>query len=460
MPGMLSPFLLIFVVLALILVMLPGMLCGARQKGEGSFSLGGRKAGTGLVAGAIVSSSIGGGATIGTAQLAFTDGLVAWCFTLGLGLGLGLLGLFYARRLRESGLETVPQFLALRYGASSEPVVGLISCCGIFFACASSVLPGIGLLASLIGMPPWEAGFLLMALMLAYVLVGGQKGAGLSGLLKSALLWLALAYAAYGAWQGIHGNTAATPAMFSLFSRGASYTWSCLGAASVGVITAQMYIQALFSAVNIKAAVRGAYLGAAITIPVGLMASLVGIFMRLHHPETPPILALPYFLLLEMPPWAGGLALGGILLCVISSAAVQSLSMGTMISRDLIGSILHIQNERFLQILNRSTIIFSTVLVVWFCLIHFNSSILTWNYLSVALRGGGIFLPLTLAVFCRRSLISPTWVMISMLLSTACSLVAATQWNMPPLGIGLASSALTLLVGWAIGRAKKNSPAP
>lgn len=58
------------------------------------FSVGGRSAGVPLVAGGIAGTCVGGGATVGTAQLAATAGLSAWWFTIGSGVGLIIMGLF------------------------------------------------------------------------------------------------------------------------------------------------------------------------------------------------------------------------------------------------------------------------------------------------------------------------------------------------------------------------------
>lgn len=247
----------VFLLIAIMLVMGTGIGVGLRQRRSGAagFSLGGRKANARVVAGAIAGSSIGGGATVGTAQLAFTDGMVAWCFMLGIGLGLALLGTFYARALRCSKMETVPQFLRCHYGRGAETAVCLISVCGIFFACASSVLPGAGMISSVLGIPYALSATLACLLVVLYVAVAGQLGAGVSGMVKSALLWCALWVAAVVAVKGLAGSSTGLPASaWSLFSRGAGYTWSCLGSAIVGIVTAQMYIQALFSCVLPNAA--------------------------------------------------------------------------------------------------------------------------------------------------------------------------------------------------------------
>ena len=71
----------------------------------------GRSAGASLVAGSIAGTVVGGGATVGTAQLAYSFGLSAWWFTLGSGIAFILMGIFYAKRLRNTALETIPQYL-------------------------------------------------------------------------------------------------------------------------------------------------------------------------------------------------------------------------------------------------------------------------------------------------------------------------------------------------------------
>lgn len=449
----------LFLMLAILPVLAVSVGCGRRSMGATGFSLGGRKAGAGMVAGIISGSSIGGGATIGTAQMAYQHGIVAWCFTLGVGLGLLLLGRFFARPLRESGLETVPQYLVQCYGKAAGPIVSVLSCLGIFFACCSSVLPGIGMCSAAFGISPMAAGGVLFVLPLAYILVGGQKGAGVSGMMKAALLWSALLlaslYAAHGlfftAGSAIPG-TALPADAWSFASRGWHYPLSAVAATSMGMMTAQMYIQALYSARDAQAAEQGAYLGAAIAIPVGLMATLIGLYARVRHPELAdaPLLALPCVLMNDIPSWLGGLAMGTIVLTIISSAAAQAFAIGTLLSRDFGGELLHLPNEKLLLGLNRFGIVLALGGVCAYCLAHLGASVLTWNYLSMALRGGGILLPLSLAVLTRgrvACLIPRAWVLASMVLPTALSLGLACFSDTPPSAAPLLLSAGILMLG-------------
>jgi len=111
----------------------------AATSAEG-FSLCGRTSGAMLIAGGISGTCVGGAATVGTAQMAFSIGLSAWWFTIGVGLGLILMAVFYARPLRKSGLETLPQYLIIHFGRKAGPLTSVISSLGILFSAVASAL--------------------------------------------------------------------------------------------------------------------------------------------------------------------------------------------------------------------------------------------------------------------------------------------------------------------------------
>lgn len=102
-------FLLIFLTVAFVIGC--GIYAARSVNSAEGFSLGGRSAGVTLVTGSIAGTCVGGGATIGTAQMAYTLGLSAWWFTIGTGLSLILMGLFYAKPLRKTALETIHSIL-------------------------------------------------------------------------------------------------------------------------------------------------------------------------------------------------------------------------------------------------------------------------------------------------------------------------------------------------------------
>lgn len=430
-----------------------GIYSARSVKSVEGFNLGGRSSSVKLVAGSIAGTSIGGGATIGTAQMAYSFGLSAWWFTLGMGIGFILLAIFYARPLRKSALETIPQYLVLNYGKTAGPVVSLISSSGMFFACVSSVLPGILIISTITNTPPYVAAILLMLLIASYVYFGGMKGAGVSGLLKAILIWFTLFIAGAFAFTDLYAmhnfhTVFAASYWFNLFDGGTEKTLASLFSLIVGVICSQTYIQALFSASDEKTAATGAIVAAAITIPVGLPSVAIAMFMHANQPDTLPMLVLPIYLINYLPPVFSGIALAGILLSIVSSTAGQALAIGTILSKDIIGTLFHVTDNAKLLWTNRATIVLTAIGVSLFSILHLHSQILEWNYLSMALRGGGVFLPLTIAIF-KPHYLSPDWAVASMLISTVLALVSNSIIPLPlsPLFIGIITSSSIICIG-------------
>ena len=91
------------------------ILIGTRSfrfiKGINSFLVADRAAGFPLIAGSLFATIIGGSSTIGMAGLGFKQGLVgAWWLLVG-AIGLFLLGLFLAEKVRGYAVFTLPEIL-------------------------------------------------------------------------------------------------------------------------------------------------------------------------------------------------------------------------------------------------------------------------------------------------------------------------------------------------------------
>ena len=413
-----------------------------------NYSLGGRSFGIPMIAGAIAGTIIGGGATVGTAQMAWYSGLSAWWFTLGSGIGFIVMGLFYAGPLRRTGLETIPQYLSSHYGPSAEIAGSLISSFGSLFSAVSSTLPGIAVLSALFGLPPRISCLVLMLSVLAYICLGGMKGAGISGMIKLSILWSTLMFAGWNAGTALSSDPLFAlrfPAdhWLNLFGTGIQSSMNQLLSLIVSILCTQTYAQAIFSASDQKAASAGCFAAAALVIPVGLPSIAIGLFMHAFHPDITPIMSLPSYILMYLPPWMGGIALAGILLSLISSIAGLTLGISTMLTRDIIFRLFPEKSGGFLLTANRTAAGAVLFLCSLLALCYPESQVLFWNYLSMALRGGGIFIPFSMALFIPGR-ISGFWASVSMLVSTASAVFWEITVPLPvqPLFVGLAVSLL------------------
>ena len=136
------------IVLSIVLIEVVGILSSRKVKTADDFSRAGGMAGTWVVCGTIMGTLIGGQSTVGTAQLAFTYGISAWWFTLGSGIALIIMAIFYAVPLRRSSLTTVSEFLVNNYGKVAGPFTSIsasgfssIAVCNILTNVESSAIP-------------------------------------------------------------------------------------------------------------------------------------------------------------------------------------------------------------------------------------------------------------------------------------------------------------------------------
>lgn len=440
-------------VATLLLVTAVGIAAARKVKTAADFTVGGQNTGIPIVVGTIIGTIVGGASTVGTAQLAFSVGLSAWWFTLGAGIALLALAGFYASPLRASGLQTIPQFLTLHYGPAAGPLTSITSSIGIFFSIVANILSAVPLIAAIFTIGSELAAATVALLILGYVFFGGIWGTGLVGIVKTVLIYitlLAIAVITYNGMGGMPGFLASFPIQpwFNIFGRGVWVDAASALSLLVGTLSTQTYIQAVYAAKDADAARKGALIAALITLPTGIPAVMAGLFMRAHHPDIIPIYALPLFIIDYLPPWLGGVALATLLLAAIGSAAGLALGVATMLSRDVISIAIKECRQSSALWVNRAVLLAITVLSTLFIFGNLKSLVLEWNYLSMGLRGAGIFLPMSLAVFFpgRIDARFAIWSIIGGA-GTALGWKTVFSQGIDPLYAGLAVSAAVLAIG-------------
>lgn len=455
-----------------------GLWSGRKVKTSSDFSVGGRRAGPTVVAGTIMGTLVGGASTVGTAQLAFQVGLSAWWFTLGAGLGCLALALFFAVPVRRGGAETVSQIVASEYGPLSKIVSGLSLSLGIFLNIVAQILAGVALLGSLFGLGPGAAAAATAVCMGSFVLSGGLWGAGASGTAKTFILYISVAaggaigYSLSGGLQGLRGAFPVHP-WFSLFGRGFATDASAGFSLIVGVLSTQTYLQALLSARDDKAAVRGSLAGAFLIPPIGLAGVVIGLFMRLNHPGISPSSAFPSFVLGYLPPWLGGIVLASLFIAVLGTGSGLALGIGVILSKDFYAPRLRTQRlgakageaepgalaaagDR--KVLRFSRIAIAAVLAAaaLFSTGNMKSLILQWSFLSMGLRGAAILAPLIGALFLKGR-IDKAWALASMALGPAAMILwkGIFPRGLDPLVPGVALSFGLMALGFFLRRGSR-----
>lgn len=423
------------------------------------YSVAGRSASASGVSGIILGALVGGASTVGTVQMAYQYGLSAWWFTLGAGLGCLVLGLWFAKPLRDSNLVTIPEFLKNHYGYSTSILSMLTSSIGTFISVIAQFLAGAALLKGTFSMNTFQAIVITALLVMAFIFLGGLKSYSQLGKAKILLLYLSLVLCSYYIVMSgttpfsLFGDMPFHP-YFNLFGRGYSKDLGACISMIVGVFCTQIYIQGVFAASSAATARKGVLLAAVMTPPLGLMGVFIGLYLRNTVSLVDPSHALAFFIFENFPPAVAGLLWGGILITVIGTAAGLSLGIATNVIKDFYfhpdRSPLGKKSSNVL-ILSRLTVALIVGLAAVAGAYLDGTMILQWSFLSMGLRGVGTFFPLVLAIAFPGHL-SPGGAFVSILGGFLALLITPIiPFHTSPLITGISVSGVIVVLGCRAG---------
>ena len=441
---------LIGLVATLLVITAVGVRSGKKVSSAEDFSTGGG-ASVGIVIGSLMGTLVGGASTIGTAQLAFTHGFSALWFTLGAGIGCLILGLFFVKPFRRSGCKTLQQMVAAEYGPAAGLTASLLGIIGTMLSIVAQVLSAMALMGTLLPFSPFVCALISVGLMMCYVLFGGVWGAGLVGAIKSVLLYAAAALGGVLAIRqvgGLSAMSAALPGAFSLFGRGIGIDGGAGLSLVLGVLSTQTYAQSVLAGRSDRTALSGALWSALLIPPIGVGAALVGMAMRIRRPEIASAQAFPRFVLEFMPGLLGGVVLATLLITVLVAGAGLALGIGTIVSQDLYCRMAKNPSDRNTLFVTRCSIALVLALSLFFTGERLSTAILNWSFMSMALRGAMIFLPLCGALFAKGK-IDRRFALAALAGGPLTVLVVKLVWNpaFDPLFVGVAAAALLMLMG-------------
>lgn len=486
---------IIGIILTVGILLAVSLLSGRKVKDAESFTTGGGS-GSWMVCGAILGTLVGGQSTIGTAQLAFSFGLSAWWFTIGAAMGALVLGLVYAGSLRRSGCTTLLEVVRLQYGRRAETVGSILFLVGIFISITSQLLSSSAMITSLFGASTPVALVVGAVLVASLVLMGGIRSAGSGGIVKLVLLYVSSLTAGIAVWKlgnglvGIRESIATAyfdPHLAALndissvedihrrygsfLARGPFKDLGGCLSLTLGVVCTQTYAQAIWSAADTRKARRGALCCAALIPLIGAACTLVGMYMRGHYvtaaelaelervgmslPDGIGVLenslqAFPTFIIVHLPAWLGGIALGTLLVNILGCGSGLVLGAATILTRDVYGNLFAVlqRTPRWSQLVQtRLSIVILLVLGVLAAHFVQGSFINDLGFLSLGLRAAALLLPLSFALWLPGRF-NPRFVTASMIVGTMVMLAAGFfHFGIEPMYFGLVASALVLLPG-------------
>lgn len=406
---------------------------GRKVNTADDYSVGGRSASSIMVVGSVLGVIVGGTTIAGSAQAGFVVGISAWTFTMGLAIGLLTMTFGYIQKIRQYQVTTVPEILVIHYGKYAGVISSIASIIGLFFSLISNMLITIYVFMLIFELPAlWNLPLIIVSLGLLMYL-GGINAAGVAGLFKLFLIMISIGFAGWLAFSDM-GYLSGMQVLFSdpvsmkVFVGSQSEIVGGIVSLAIGILAAQTYAQLVFSAASTRAAVIGVLIASAVTIIVGLPSVVVGMFMRVHHSDIPPAMALPLYMIKYLPDWLGGIGLAAILLSCFGSIGGTVLGMSTIFANDIYKKLRKNASNNKLLAVNRLSLMVFIILASVFSYLNIHTLMFFWNYLSMNLRGAGIFFPYMFALFIGRK-IKPIYGVMSMLIATLLALALSIVYD-------------------------------
>jgi len=317
-----------------------------------------------LITGSLVATAVGGSATVGMAGLGFKQGLTgAWWLLVG-SIGLVILGVFFARKVRGTALYTLPELVERQYDRRMSLAASILIVIAWVGVVAGQIVAA-GAVLSILGMGSvafWMTVFTIV--FVVYAILGGQFSIIRTDVFQAVILFvgifaaLALVFSHVG---GLDGLKASLPPGYFSFPTSPEFDWKMLLSflilvGATYVVGPDMYSR-LFCARGEKTAQRSAILSAFLFIPLAFAIVFIGMSAKVLYPEITAEGAFPQVITSVLSPGLSGLLLAALIAALMSSADTCLLSQSVILTEDIIKRVHPAIDERKTILLTRLSLV-------------------------------------------------------------------------------------------------------
>jgi SSS family solute:Na+ symporter len=330
--------------MCMLVLTVSGLVSARRVRGDtANYLVAGRTLSAGLVGAVLVSQAVDSNATLGNADLAAAFGFWAGAaLPIGLALCLLLMGLFFARRMHEADVVTLPEFFRRRFGRGVELSASALTI-GSFSMLLAGNLVALGFLLERFVGVSYTVGILMtIPLALLYTITGGMFASVYTGVAQVAInvvgvialvIWMATTHGL----TAPEGLGAGDLDQLTSADSGAVINWATIIALGLGNLVAIDLMQRVFSARSPRSAQRACFSAAAgillFCLPLSFVAiAAVGVVG--DAAADGPIL---YTLLGEYAPaWLAVIVISGLLAATVTTVSGVLLSTASVLVRNVL----------------------------------------------------------------------------------------------------------------------------
>jgi SSS family solute:Na+ symporter len=335
---------LIIIALYFLAMITIGLVSRRRARGADNFFVAGRTGSSPFITGSLLATIVGGSATVGMAGLGFTQGLTGMWWLLVGSVGLVVLGIFWAGKVRKFGLYTLPELVEKQYDsriALAASILIVISWLGVI----AGQIVASGKILSVLGIgSPVMWMIIFSAVFIGYTLLGGQYAVIRTDALQIGIIFagifggLALLMSRLGGWSGLGVSLSSEQFVFPLSSQFGGYELvSLLLLVGLTYVVGPDIYSRLFCARDTKTARVSVFWAALLIIPFAFSITLIGMGASALFPQISPEQAFPTVINEVLPPFVGVIVLAALLGAVMSSADTCLMTASTILAVDIVG---------------------------------------------------------------------------------------------------------------------------
>ena len=309
------------------------------------FFVANRSGSTLLITGSLCATFIGASVVIGMVGRGFTMGLAgAWWLLVG-AIGLFILGLFFARKVRKVGLYTLPELVERQYGIGAGFAASILIVVAWVAIIAAQIIAVEAILSVIL---PWDVdSWALMTIaasvFIIYTVLGGQYSIIRTDFVQFTILSIGILIALGlvlkdAGWIGGLRDTLDS----DFFSLPVSDSFGWYELVTLLILTGATYVvgpdiySRLFCARDGNVARSSALMAGAIAIPIAFIVILIGMGARVLFPDISASEAFPTVIENVLPIGVSGLVVAALLAAIMSSADTVLLTTSTILSQDII----------------------------------------------------------------------------------------------------------------------------
>ncbi|MDA5109057.1 sodium:solute symporter [Brevibacillus thermoruber] len=385
-----------------------GVVGSKRARTTEEYALAGRNLGMFMYLGCLSAVILGGASTIGTTKLGYTFGISGMWFVTMIGVGIMLLGVLFTKRISQSNVTTISEFLGKRYNAETRLVSALVAAIYTLMVAVTQVI-GMGTIINvLLG---WDMTLSMIVgggIVLFYTILGGMWSVTVTDIIQFIvmtagvfLIMLPMSLSHVGGWDQLASRLPA--AHFDLTAIGGGQILQYFLLYALGMVVSQDIWQRVFTARTLQISRTGSVLAGVYSILYAVSLTIVGMcaFIALPHLENPQN-AFANMAISILPNGVLGIVLASVCSALMSTASGTLLASSTLLTHDILKPYwFRDMDDRRLLRLSRVTTLFIGALAIVFSI--WIQDVLVALDVAYAILSGAIFVPLVVGYFWKRA---------------------------------------------------------